>query len=136
MKPKFIEYFMNVAEETAKLSPAKRLQCGAVVVRDNRAIATGYNGTPMGWYTNECEDENGVTKPEVVHAEQNAICQLASSTESSKGADIFITHSPCPTCAILLFQSGIKRVFYRKEYRIPTGLDMLRRLNIEVVKCE
>jgi len=105
MKKKFIDYFMEVAELTASLSYAQRLQVGALIVQGNRIIGTGYNGMPTDW-ENDCE-VNGVTKPEVLHAETNAIAKVAQSTESSKGATLFCTHAPCIDCAKLIYQSGM-----------------------------
>jgi dCMP deaminase len=98
-------------------------------------ISDGYNGTPSG-FENVCEDENGVTKPYVLHAEANAITKVAKSNNSSEGATLYITASPCMECAKLIIQSGIKRVVYRREYRITDGLDLLRRAGIEVCKYE
>ena len=111
MKTKFIEAYMDVAERFAQLSSAQRLQVGAIVVKNDRIISIGYNGMPTGW-TNECEHENK-TKPEVIHAESNAISKLARGTESGEGAAIFITHSPCIDCAKLIYQSGIATVYYK-----------------------
>jgi len=140
LKSKFIKYFMDIAQRTAELSHARRLHVGAIVVKDDRIISIGYNGMPAGW-DNNCEDEikwpNGdikflTTKPEVLHAETNAIAKLARSNESGLGSDMFITHSPCLDCAKLIFQSGIKRVFYREKYRDDTGTQFLKKSGIEV----
>ena len=98
MKQKFIDAYMDVAERFARLSSAKRLNVGAIVVKDDRIISIGYNGMPTGW-DNCCEDSNNKSKPEVLHAESNAIAKLAKSGESGLGASIFITHSPCIECA-------------------------------------
>lgn len=142
MKQKFIDAYMDVAERFAQLSSAKRLQVGAIVVKDDRIISIGYNGMPSGW-DNCCEDvvrqdEMGhsvlKSKPEVLHAESNAIAKLAKSPESGDGADIFITHSPCIDCAKLIYQSGITTVYYRNEYRSTQGIDFLTKSNIQVVK--
>jgi len=131
---------MDIAQRTAELSHARRLHVGAIVVKDDRIISIGYNGMPAGW-DNNCEDEikwpNGdikflTTKPEVLHAETNAIAKLARSNESGLGSDMFITHSPCLDCAKLIFQSGIKRVFYREKYRDDTGTQFLKKSGIEV----
>ena len=131
---------MDIAQRTAELSHARRLHVGAIVVKDDRIISIGYNGMPAGW-DNNCEDEikwpNGdikflTTKPEVLHAETNAIAKLARSNESGLGSDMFITHSPCLDCAKLIFQSGIKRVFYSEEYRDDTGTQFLKKSGIEI----
>ena len=122
---------MSVAETYASLSSAKRLQVGAIVVKDNRVISIGYNGMPSGW-DNICEDENYKTKPEVLHAETNAIAKLARSNESGLDATMFITHAPCIDCAKLIYQSGISKVYYRHTYRETTGIDFLNKGGIEV----
>jgi len=124
MKKKFIDYFMEVAELTASLSYAQRLQVGALIVQGNRIIGTGYNGMPTDW-DNECEVD-GVTKPEVLHAETNAIAKVAQSTESSKGATLFCTHAPCIDCAKLIYQSGIETMYYRNDYRSDAGVKFLK----------
>lgn len=126
---------MKAAEVYASLSSAKRLQVGAVVVKDNRIISIGYNGTPSGW-DNVCEDAHGKTKPEVIHAEANAILKLATSNESGKGATMFVTHAPCIECAKLLYVSGVNPVYYRKEYRNSDGTDFLRRCGVYIEKLE
>jgi len=140
MKPKFQQLYITIASTVATMSTARRLQVGAIVVKDDRVISMGYNGMPSGW-DNNCEDEicwpNGeikflTTKPEVLHAETNAIAKLARSNESGLGSDMFITHSPCLDCAKLIFQSGIKRVFYREKYRDDTGTQFLKKSGIEV----
>ena len=135
MKPKFIDYFMKVAELTATLSYAKRLQVGAVIVKGNQTIGTGYNGMPTDW-ENTCEvtQEDGTlkTKPEVLHAETNAIAKVAQSTESSQGATLFCTHAPCIDCAKLIYQSGIETVYYKETYRSEDGLNFLRKSGINV----
>lgn len=146
MKQKFINYFMKIAEVTATLSYAKRLQVGAVIVKGNQIIGTGYNGMPTGW-ENNCEDEivesysgfEGAihrtvlkTKPEVLHAETNAIAKVSRSTESSEGATLFCTHAPCIDCAKLIYQAGISSVYYRDQYRDDSGLKFLRQGNVNV----
>jgi dCMP deaminase len=142
MKEKFIQAYMDVAHRFADLSQARRLHVGAIVVKDDRIISIGYNGMPAGW-DNNCEDElkwpNGeirhlTTKPEVLHAETNAIAKLAKSNDSGLGADIFITHSPCLECAKLIYQSGISRVWYRNQYRDDTGVRFLERSGVQVTK--
>jgi dCMP deaminase len=132
MKEKFINAYMDVAERFGQLSSAKRLQVGAIVVKDDRIISIGYNGMPSGW-DNVCEHE-GKTKPEVLHAESNAIAKLAKSPESGEGASIFITHSPCIDCAKLIYQSGIATVYYKNDYRSTQGIEFLNKSDIEVVK--
>ena len=132
MKQKFIDAYMDVAERFAQLSSAKRLNVGAIVVKDDRIISIGYNGMPSGW-DNVCEHE-GKTKPEVLHAESNAIAKLARSPESGEGASIFITHSPCIDCAKLIYQSGIATVYYKNDYRSTQGLDFLKKSNVWIVK--
>ena len=135
---------MDVAARFAQLSSAKRLQVGAIVVKDDRIISIGYNGMPSGW-DNECEYEVIVeddddyttelkTKPEVLHAESNAIAKLAKSSESGDGATIFITHAPCIDCAKLIYQSGITTVYYKNDYRSTQGVEFLKKSNIWVVK--
>lgn len=139
MKPKFIDYFMKVAELTSTLSYAKRLQVGAVIVKGNQTIGTGYNGMPTDW-ENTCEytieDAMGYdtfkTKPEVLHAESNALMKVARSTESSEGATLFCTHAPCIDCAKLIYQSGIETVYYKETYRSEDGLNFLRKSGINV----
>lgn len=169
MKKKFIDYFMGIADLTGKLSYAKRLQVGAVIVKGNQIIGTGYNGMPAGW-ENNCEnvewcsaggwlspeeieegwpfegtyiDASGntmqgryrlKTKPEVLHAESNALMKVARSTESSEGATLFCTHAPCIDCAKLIYQAGISSVYYREQYRDTSGLDFLKQGDIHVHK--
>jgi len=130
------------------MSHARRLQVGAVIVKDDRVISMGYNGMPAGW-DNNCESEetefNLVTKtrtgtgklttrPEVLHAESNAIAKLAKSNDSGDGADIFVTHAPCMECSKLIFQSGIRRVYYSADYRDDSGIKFLKQSGVEVVK--
>jgi dCMP deaminase len=167
MKQKFIDLYMAWAERTAQLSHAKRLQVGAVVVKDDSVISYGYNGMPGGW-DNNCEDQvwdSGAggwldpdefeakypfegwhegaqrnvryglkTKPEVLHAESNAIAKLAKSTSSGNGANIFITHAPCIDCAKLIYQSGINSVYYRSAYRDTSGIEFLEKSGVAVKK--
>ena len=141
MKQKWIDAFMDTAERFAQLSSAKRLKVGAVVVKENRIISIGYNGTPAGW-TNDCEeyvtlsDETVVnrTKDEVIHAEANAIAKLARDGESGRGADLFCTHAPCVQCAKMIYGAGINTVYYRNSYRDTDGIDFLTKCNIEVIK--
>ena len=145
MKQKFIDAHMKVAEVYAQLSYAQRLKVGAIVVKDNRVISIGYNGTPAGW-DNECEqivcdyrDDETVhyapkTKPEVIHAEANAIAKLARNHESGLDADMFITHSPCIECAKIIYTAGIKKVFFKNQYRDSAGVEFLKKCNVEVEK--
>lgn len=170
MKKKFIDYFMGIADLTGKLSYAKRLQVGAVIVKGNQIIGTGYNGMPAGWENNceliefmpfdaggwldpteiwhqwphegkfwidgvECDKRYRLkTRPEVLHAESNALMKVARSTESSEGATLFCTHAPCIDCAKLIYQAGISSVYYREQYRDTSGLDFLKQGDIHVHK--
>ncbi len=130
---------MDVAERFSKLSTAKRLQVGAIVVKDDRIISIGYNGMPSGW-TNECETEHKFfpkmtelkTKPEVIHAEANAIAKLAKSSESGKDSVMFLTHAPCMDCAKQIYTAGIKNVYFRSNYRNTDGLTFLEKCGIIV----
>jgi len=131
MKQKYIDAHIRVAEVYASLSTAKRLQVGAIVVKDNRVISIGYNGMPSGW-DNNCEDLNYKTKPEVLHAETNAIAKLARSNETGLNETMFITHAPCLDCAKLIYQSGISNVYYRNAYRENTGVEFLLKSGVEV----
>jgi dCMP deaminase len=128
---KFDEKYMSMASIWAQNSYCKRRQVGALLVKDRMIISDGYNGTPSG-FENICEDENGITKPYVLHAEANAISKVAKSGNSSEGATLYVTASPCVECAKLIIQAGIRRVVYRDEYRITDGIDLLRRAGIEV----
>ena len=168
MKEKFINLYMDWADRTAQLSYAKRLQVGAVIVKDDSVISYGYNGMPAGW-DNNCEDkvwDSGAggwldpeeflakypyeahsdeddsfigryglkTKPEVLHAESNAIAKLARSSQSGSNASVFITHAPCLDCAKLIYQSGISSVYYRNSYRDMAGVEFLEKSGITVTK--
>jgi dCMP deaminase len=162
MKPKLAQAYMKTAEIFAELSHARRLHVGAIVVKDDRIISIGYNGMPAGW-DNNCEDveymdrgaggwlspeemeeiwpledEHGryrlKTKAEVLHAESNALAKLARSPESGLGADLFVTHSPCLDCAKLIYQSGIKRVYFGNAYRSSEGIEFLRASGIDVTQ--
>ncbi len=133
MKQKFIEAYMDVAERFAKLSSAKRLQVGAIVVKDDRIISIGYNGMPTGW-DNCCEDSDNKSKAEVLHAESNAIAKLAKSSESGLGATLFVTHSPCIECAKLIYQGGISTVYYKNNYRSNDGINFLTKSKVRVIK--
>lgn len=123
--------YMDTAERFGALSTAKRLQVGAIVVKDNRIISIGYNGTPSGW-DNCCEDENNKTKPEVLHAEANAIAKLAGSNESGRGATMYVTHAPCIECAKQIYSTGIHKVYYKNEYRSTDGIEFLMKSRVEV----
>jgi len=140
IKEKYLGAYMKTARVFAELSTAKRKHVGAVVVKDDRIISIGYNGMPSGW-DNNCEDEisypdaHGITlktKPEVLHAEMNALSKLAKSTESGDGASMFITCAPCMDCAKMIFQSGIKEVFYGEDYRDDVGILFLNKCGITV----
>jgi dCMP deaminase len=160
MKDKFISAFMDVAKRFAQLSTAKRLQVGAIIVKEDRIISIGYNGMPAGW-DNNCEDkeymsidaggwinpdeiemmypyeENGrryklKTKDEVIHAEANAIAKLAKSSESGQDSIMFLTHAPCIHCAKQIYTAGIKTVYYEVPYRSTDGIDFLQKCNVNV----
>lgn len=154
MKDKFKQAFMDVAERFGKLSSAKRAQVGAIIVKDNRIISIGYNGMPSGW-TNECEiyvsdvpfevaeSDKKIygtykSKPEVLHAETNAIAKVARSSESCEGATMFCTHLPCMECAKLIYQSGISEVYYRVEYLAAkgSGKEFLIQSGVNVVQID
>ena len=129
---KFDQRYLEMARIWAKNSYCTRRQVGALVVKNNMIISDGYNGTPSG-FENVCEDDNGVTKPYVLHAEANAITKLARSNNNSDGATIYITASPCIECSKLIIQSGIRRVVYGEKYRLMDGIELLERAGIEVV---
>jgi len=174
MKQKFIDLYMDWADRTAQLSYARRLQVGAVIVKDDSVISYGYNGMPAGW-DNNCENKEYIssdaggwlspeeiyeqwpfeeivvvandnesfettrryklkTKPEVLHAESNAIAKLAKSTNSGLGATMFITHAPCMDCAKLIYQSGISSVLYRNSYRDTGGIAFLEKSGVEITQ--
>ena len=128
---KFDEKYMQMARIWAENSYCKRRKVGAILVKDRMIISDGYNGTPSG-FENICEDENGVTKPYVLHAEANAITKIAKTGNSADGATLYVTASPCVECSKLIIQSGIKRVVYSDEYRLTDGIDLLRRAGIEI----
>jgi len=150
IKEKYLGAYMKTARVFAELSTAIRKQVGAVVVKDNRIISIGYNGMPSGW-ENICEHIVDIhpsdprydsdhfskelkTRPEVLHAESNAIAKLARSTESGEGASMFVTCAPCMDCAKMIYQSGIKEVFYGEDYRDTKGIDFLYKCGIPVTK--
>ena len=128
---KFDKSYLEMAAISARNSYCKRRQVGALLVKDKMIISDGYNGTPSG-FENICEDEDGVTKPYVLHAEANAISKVAKSNNSAQGATLYVTASPCIECSKLIIQSGIKRVVYRDQYRLTDGIDLLRRAGVEV----
>jgi dCMP deaminase len=125
--------YIQMARVWAKNSYCKRRQVGALLVKDRMIISDGYNGTPSG-FENECEDESGQSKPYVLHAEANAITKVAKSNNSSEGATLYITDSPCMDCAKLIIQAGIRRVVYGDEYRMTDGIKLLEKAGIEIVK--
>jgi len=129
---KFDKSYLEMAHVWARNSYCKRRQVGALIVKDRMIISDGYNGTPSG-FENICEDETGSTKQYVLHAEANAITKVAQSNNSSKGATLYVTDSPCVECSKLIIQSGIRRVVYDREYRITDGLDLLKRAGVEVI---
>ena len=130
---------MDWADRTAQLSHARRLQVGAVIVKDDSVISYGYNGMPANW-DNNCENVVGYnlgqpilkTKPEVLHAESNAVAKLARSSQSGRDASLFVTHAPCLDCAKLVYQSGISHVYYRNSYRDVAGIEFLEKSGVEV----
>lgn len=133
MKSKFDVAYLRMAKEWAKLSYCKRRQVGALIVKDRMIISDGYNGTPSG-SENNCEDEDGKTLWYVLHAEANAILKLASSTQSAKGATLYLTLSPCKECSKLILQSGISRVVYINDYSDNDGIDFLKQNQISLLK--
>lgn len=124
--------YMRMACIWAENSYCKRRQVGVLIVKNKMIISDGYNGTPSG-FENVCEDDDNVTKPYVLHAEANAITKIARSGNSSEGATMYVTASPCIECAKLIIQSGIRRVVYAEKYRLEDGLNLLKRANVEVV---
>lgn len=128
---KLDQRYVRMARIWAENSYCQRRKVGAIVVKDQMIISDGYNGTPAG-FENVCEDENNVTKPYVLHAEANAITKLARSNNSSSGATMYVTASPCIECAKLIIQSGIRRVVYSEKYRLEDGINLLKLANIQV----
>lgn len=137
---RYTALYMDIAKRVAEMSYAKRLQVGSVIVKDGNIISFGWNGTPSGW-DNSCENFIGhgidgepvlKTRPEVIHAESNAITKLAKSNNGGNNADMFITHGPCIECSKLILQSGIKRVFYGAQYRDDSGINFLQKSGVEV----
>lgn len=133
IKPKWRNAFMDVAERFAQLSSAKKLRVGAVLVKGDSIVSIGYNGTPAGW-SNTCEDEEGNTIPEVIHAEANCVAKLAKSCVSGEGSTMFVTHAPCIQCAKIIYGAGIERVYYKNVYRDEEGIKFLKKCNIPVVQ--
>tara|TARA_B100001113_G_scaffold232269_1_gene190811 strand:- start:113 stop:532 length:420 start_codon:yes stop_codon:yes gene_type:complete len=127
---KYDKAYLKMALEWGELSYCKRRKVGALIVKDKMIISDGYNGTPTG-FENFCEDDDGYTKWYVLHAEANAIAKVSSSTQSTNGATLYITLSPCKECCKLIFQSGIKRVVYNKEYKDTSGLKFLKKAGVE-----
>ena len=128
---KFDKAYLKMAQEWAKLSYCKRKQVGALIVKDRMIISDGYNGTPSG-FENCCENEEGKTHWYVLHAEANAILKLATSTQSAKGATLYLTLSPCKECSKLILQAGITRLVYINEYSDDDGISFLKNHNIEI----
>lgn len=129
IRPREIPLYMDIAFRVGEMSRANRKKVGAVIVKDGRILSMGWNGTPHGW-DNACEDENGNTKPEVLHGESNAIMKLTKSTESSNGTSLFVTMAPCMECSKLIVQSGISEVFFNEIYRLTNGLEFLQKSGI------
>ena len=129
----FDKSYLTMAGVWAENSYCQRRKVGALIVKDRMIISDGYKGTPCG-FENVCEDENGITKPYVLHAEANAITKVAKSNNSSDGATLYVTAAPCVECAKLIIQSGIKRVVYRDSYRITDGLELMERAGIELLQ--
>lgn len=127
--------YLRIAAEWSKLSYCNRKQVGAIIVRDRMIISDGYNGTPSG-FENNCEDEEGLTKWYVLHAEANAISKVARSTQTCEHATLYITLSPCKECSKLIHQSGIKRVVYQHGYRDTSGVDFLEKAGVQVSQIE
>ena len=128
----FDRRYLEMARIWAENSYCVRRKVGALIVKGKMIISDGYNGTPSG-FENICEDENGITKPYVLHAEANAITKVARSNNSSEGATLYITSSPCVECAKLIIQAGIIRVVYAEEYHVNDGIELLKRVGIEIV---
>ncbi len=124
--------YLRMATIWGENSYCERRKVGALIVKDKMIISDGYNGTPSG-FENVCEDENGLTKPYVLHAEANAITKIARSGNNSDGATLYVTDAPCIECAKLIIQAGIRRVVYAREYRLADGIDLLRRAGIDIL---
>jgi dCMP deaminase len=143
LKDKFQKAHMRAAEVYAELSSARRLHVGCVIVKNDTIIGIGYNGMPSGW-DNNCETETYIddfhiemtTKPEVIHAEANALAKVTKSTNSSEGAHLFVTHAPCLDCAKQIYQAGISHVYYRNNYKSEVGLDFLQKCNVHIKRVD
>lgn len=131
-KKKYAKAYLRMAFEWAELSHCERRKVGAIIVKDRMIISDGFNGTPTG-FENHCEDDDGYTKWYVLHAEANAILKVANSTQSCKGATLYITLSPCQQCSKLIHQAGIKRVVYANQYKDTSGLEFLKKANVELI---
>ena len=127
--------YLRMAAIWAENSYCRRRQVGALIVKDKMIISDGYNGTPSG-FENVCEDENGLTKPYVLHAEANAITKIARSGNNSDGATLYVTDAPCIECSKLIIQAGIRRVVYARSYRLNEGLELLQRAGIELLQID
>lgn len=127
--------YLRMAAIWAENSYCRRRQVGALIVKDKMIISDGYNGTPSG-FENVCEDENGLTKPYVLHAEANAITKIARSSNNSDGATLYVTDAPCIECSKLIIQAGIRRVVYARSYRLTEGLELLQRAGIELLQID
>ena len=132
---KYDRAYLEMAQRWGKLSHCTRKQVGALIVKDRMIISDGYNGTPTG-FENPCEDEENYTKWYVLHAEANAILKVAGSTQSCKGATLYITLSPCKECSKLIHQVGIEKLIYINEYKDRSGLDFLIKAGVEVVQMD
>lgn len=132
-KYKYDQFYMDIAKRTSEMSYAKRLQVGSIIVKDGRILSMGWNGMPFGM-DNECEDENGLSKPEVLHSESNCLMKMVSSTESLDGAVMYCTHSPCLSCAKLIYQAGIRHLVFGLLYRDSLGLKFLIKQGVQVEK--
>lgn len=132
---KYDKAYLRIAKEWGQLSYCQRKKVGAIIVKDKMIISDGYNGTPSG-FENCCEDQDGLTKWYVLHAEANAILKVAKSTQSCDGATLYITMSPCKDCSKLIHQAGIIRVVYQNSYKDLEGIELLKRAGVEVIQVE
>ena len=136
MKNKYAVALMDMAERFGQTSSAKRLKVGSFIYKNGSIIAMGVNGQPPGWHTEECEDENGKTLPTVRHSEAAALEKLYLSTETSDGAEMFVSHSPCLSCSLKILAAKISKVYYRHDYRSDEGVNYLRANGVVVYKLE
>ena len=136
MKNKYAVALMDMAERFGQTSSAKRLKVGSFIYKNDSIIAMGVNGQPPGWHTEECEDENGKTLPTVRHSEAAALEKLYLSTETSDGAEMFVSHSPCLSCSLKILAAKISKVYYRHDYRSDEGVNYLRANGVVVYKLE